>query len=157
MNRKEQEGQKTQYLRAIFDAFPHPAFIVDAELRIQDFNVAAKPLLGSAPAMALHRRSGEALHCIHADLKGCGEGVFCKHCIIRRSAFKALNGKGTHRELHKGELRSGNDTLSIELLITSSRLPDILPPRVLLVLEEVTKPAMAHKPRHGHGQAQVRD
>ena len=157
MNHKVQGEQRARYFRAIFDALTHPAFIVDGELRIQDYNLAAKPLFGANPAMALHRRGGEAIHCIHADLKGCGEANICKDCVIRNSALKAFSGKGTHRELHKAELRKGNSKVSIELLITSSRLPDILPPRVLLVLEDVTKLRTMHKPFHDSRRPQMRD
>ena len=157
MNPKVQGKQTAQYFRSIFDALPHPALIVDGELRIQDYNLAAKPLFGANPAMALHRRGGEAIHCIHADLKGCGGADICKDCIIRNSAMKALSGKGTYRELHNAELHEGNRKVSIELLITSSRLPDILPPRVLLVLEDVTKLRTMHKPFHDPRRAPMRD
>jgi PAS domain-containing protein len=157
MNRKVQREQRAQYFRAIFDAIPHPALIVDGELRIQDYNLAAKPLFGANPAMALHRPGGEAIHCIHADLKGCGGANICKDCIIRNSAMKAFSGKGTYRELHKAELRKENSNFSIELLITSSRLPDILPPRVLLVLEDVTTLRTMDKPFHDPRRSPMRD
>ncbi len=153
--KKVQAEQRAQYFRAIFDALTHPAFIVDGELRIQDYNLAAKPLFGANPAMALHRPGGEAIHCIHADLKGCGKADICKDCIIRSSAMKGFSGNGTFRELHKAELRTGNSNVSIDLLITSSRLPEILPPRVLLVLEDVTKLRTMHKP--GSRRPQMRD
>ncbi len=153
--KKVQAGQRAQYFRAVFDALTHPAFIVDGELRIQDYNLAAKPLFGANPAKALHRPGGEAIHCIHADLKGCGKADICKDCIIRNSAMKAFSGNGTFRELHKAELHTGNSSVSIDLLIISSRLPEILPPRVLLVLEDVTKLRTMHKP--SPGRPQMRD
>ncbi len=107
--------------------------------------------------MALHRAGGEAIHCIHADLKGCGKADTCKDCIIRNSAMKAFSGNGTFRELHKAELRTGNGKVSIELLITSSRLPEILPPRGLLVIEDVTKLRTTHRPFDNPGRPQMRD
>ena len=155
--KKAQAEQQAQYFRAIFDAFTQPAFIVDGELRIQDYNLAAKPLFGAHPAMALHRPGGEAIHCIHADLKGCGKADICKDCIIRNSAMKAFSGDGTCRELHKAELRTGNSKVSIDLLISSSRLPEILPPRVLLVIEDVTKLTTTQRPSHTPGRPQMRD
>jgi|SRR5581483_2733333 len=157
MNRKLRGEQSAHYFRAIFDALTNPALIVDGELRIQDYNLAAKPLFGANPAMALHRLGGEAIQCIHADLKGCGEANICKDCIIRNSAMKAFIGKGVQKELHKAELHRGNTKVRIELLITSSRLPDILPPRVLLVLEDVTTLRTRHKSFHEPRRPRIHD
>ena len=136
-----------QYLRAIFDTFPHPTFIVDADVQIQDFNTAAEQFLGPEPAMALYRRGGEALHCIHAEQKDCGKAEACQDCIIRHSINKALAGQATHRDLHKAELRTAEGTRSVDLLVTSCLLPYALPPRVLLVLEDVSQFRQSGKPR----------
>jgi PAS domain-containing protein len=138
MRNREMEEQNAQYLRAIFDAFPHPAFIVDADVQIQDFNTAAEQLLGPEPALALYRRGGEALHCIHAEMKGCGKAALCEDCVIRNSVNRALTGKTAHRELHKAELRTPKGKRAIDLLVTSSLLPYAQPPRVLLVLEDLS-------------------
>ena len=55
---REKDEQKAQYLRAIFDAIPLPTFIVDSDVRIEDYNTAAEPFLGDEPAVTLHRRGG---------------------------------------------------------------------------------------------------
>jgi PAS domain-containing protein len=138
MRNCERDEQKAQYLRAIFDAFPHPTFIVDADVQIQDFNTAGEQFLGPEPALALYRRGGEALHCIHAEMKGCGKAAPCEDCVIRNSVNKALTGKTAHRELHKAELRTPKGKRAIDLLVTASLLPYAQPPRVLLVLENVS-------------------
>ena len=51
MRNREREEQEAQYLRAIFDAFPHPTFIVDADVQIQDFNTAANNSLVPNPPL----------------------------------------------------------------------------------------------------------
>jgi PAS domain-containing protein len=130
MRNREREEQKAQYLRAIFDAFPHPTSIVDADVQIQDFNTAAEKFLGPEPALARYRRGGEVLHCIPAEMKGCGKAAPCKDCIIRNSVNRALTGKATHRELHKAELHTPKGKRAIDLFVTSSLLPYAQPPRV---------------------------
>jgi PAS domain-containing protein len=41
--------EDARHLQAIFDAIPSPTFIVDADVRIQDFNLAANQLLWPQP------------------------------------------------------------------------------------------------------------
>ena len=133
---EERDEQKTQYLRAIFDAFPLPAFIVDDDVKIHDFNTAAEGLLGQEPAMALYRRGGEALHCIHSEMNGCGKAEHCRECVIRKSVNKAFATECTHRELHLAELRTEKGVANINLLVTTSLLPYTEEPRALVILED---------------------
>jgi PAS domain-containing protein len=139
MEDQERTERMVQYLRAIFDTYPHPAFVVDADVQIQDFNTAAEAYLGPEPSLSLHRRGGEALHCIHSEPNGCGKAEPCKDCIIRNSINQALNGKATHRELHRAEVRNSKGGCAIDLLVTASLLPYAQPPRILLILEDVSE------------------
>ncbi len=132
-------AEKERYLRAIFDAMPLPAFIVDADVRIQDCNRAAAQLLGPQPLLALHRRGGDALHCLHAEANGCGGSEHCQDCVIRNSVKQALTGGDTHRQMHKAELRAQGRTVVIDLLVTTTPLPDSEPARALLILEDVSE------------------
>src|ERR1043166_4957144 len=93
----KKDDSTVQYLRTVFDAIPLPTFSVDADLCIHDFNAAAAQLLGPEPQMAFLRRGGDALHCIHAEAKGCGNNEPCKDCVIRHSVTKALAEGQTHR------------------------------------------------------------
>jgi PAS domain-containing protein len=131
--------QKVQYFRAIFDTIPVPTFIMDEDCRIQDFNAAAEAYLGPEPALALHRRGGEVLHCIHADVEGCGKAEPCKDCIIRKSVGRALGGKATYRAMHQAELHTKDGTANIDLLVSASLLPYTESPRALVVLENVNE------------------
>ena len=135
---EERDEQRIQYLRAIFDAFPVPAFIVDDDVKIHDFNTAAEALLGPEPAMALCRRGGEALHCIHSEMKGCGKAEHCRDCVIRNSVNKAFTTESTCREMHEAELRTAKSVARIKLLVTTNLLPYTEEPRALLILEEAS-------------------
>jgi PAS domain-containing protein len=149
---QDTEEKKAQYLRAIFDAIPLPAFVVDADVRIQDFNTAAEQYLGPDPALALYRRGGEALHCINAEMAGCGRAKPCEDCVIRKSVVQAMTGRAACRQVHRAELRSGKGTTAVELLVTASLLPYTEPPRALLILEDIT----AFIREHGRGNIRRR-
>ena len=131
--------EKWDYLRAIFDAIPLPTFIVDEDVRIQDYNAAGAQLLGPEPRLALLHRGGDALHCIHSEANGCGHSEPCQDCVIRNSVNGLFAGGGTHRLTHKAELRSGGNTLVIDLLVTATRFPDPEARRALLILEDVSE------------------
>ena len=135
---QEWEEQRVQYLRTVFDTVPLPAFVVDADVCIRDFNTAAEVFLGADAELALHRRGGEVFHCIHAEENGCGKGVRCKDCVIRNAVTKAMSGESTCREIHRAELRTPKGNTQIDLLITASLLPYTPSPRALLLLENLT-------------------
>jgi len=144
----ERDEQRIQYLRAIFDGFPVPAFIVDDDVKIHDFNTAAEALLGPEPAMALFRRGGEALHCIHSEMNGCGKAEPCQDCVIRTSVKKAISTQAVFREFHKAELRTSKGVAKINLLVTTNLLPYTEEPRVLVIPEDVAgKLTAGHKRR----------
>lgn len=126
-------------MRTVFDTIPMPTFVVDDDVRIQDFNAAARLVLGPEPESAFHRRSGDAMHCIHAEAKGCGQSEPCKKCVIRNSVRKAISGKATHRETHRAGLRTQGNTAAIDLLVSATPLPEGGAPRVLLLLEDVSE------------------
>lgn len=132
---EERDEQRAQYLRAVFDAFPVPAFIVDNDVQVQDFNTAAEHFLGPDASRALHRRGGEVLHCIHAETNGCGKTDFCHDCIIRNGVNRAFAAQETHRERHHAEVRTKKGVTAIDLLVTVSLLPYTDQPRALLILE----------------------
>ena len=157
MTDEERSQRQAQYSRALFDSFPHPTFIVDADVQIQDFNEAAGQFLGPEPASALYRRGGEAFRCIHAEAKGCGKGEQCKDCIIRNSIKEALAGKTIRRLLQKAEIRTPEGKHEIELLVTASLLPYAHPPRVMLVLEDVAEFNQAAQTRPITSPRQRRD
>jgi hypothetical protein len=139
MNSGQNDVEKRQYLRTIFDSLPLPTFIVDEDVCIHDYNAAAAFLLGPEPELAFHRRGGEALHCLQSEAKGCGQGESCGDCVIRNSVKAAIEGRVTHRQIHKAELRTQNGTVVVDLVVTATPLPEAEPRRVLLLLEDVSE------------------
>ena len=145
MHGQERDELWLQYSRAIFDGIPLPAFIMDQDVVIQDFNTAAEHFLGPDPTWALCRRSGEVLHCVHSEVNGCGRAEPCEDCVIRGSVSAAIAGRNTWRRAHTVCLRDGGRSAVVELRITASLLPYAEQPRVLVVLEVVT-PAETERP-----------
>ena len=139
MSCPREDEEKTQYLRTIFDTIPLPTFIVDEDVRIEDFNSAAESFLGPEPVVALHRRGGEAFHCLNAESRGCGKAEPCRDCALRNCVKRAIDGRATHQELITVELRNQQGSNPIDLLITANLLPYSESPRVLVILENVTE------------------
>jgi len=137
------EGQKDaetgRYWRAVFDANPLPMFVVDEDVRIEDFNTAAAQLLGPESRRKLRFRGGDALHCIHAQVSGCGRGEFCRDCVIRNSVQRALQGGRTCRQTHKAELCNEDGIVGLDLLVSTTPLSAGENPRVLLILEDISE------------------
>ncbi|MEI7808477.1 MAG: PAS domain-containing protein [Verrucomicrobiota bacterium] len=130
---------QTNRWRVIFDALPLPAFIVDEDVRILDFNPAAEKLLGFAPKSALRRRGGEVFHCVQVGKAGCGKSKSCKNCAIRNSVADAIKGLNTRRKFCQPELRDSRGVVLVSLFVTASLLPETSPPQALLVLEDVAE------------------
>jgi len=152
---QERDEQRVQYARALFDGIPLPAFVVDEDVVIRDFNLAAEAFLGPEPASALFRRGGEVLHCIHAAANGCGRAQRCEDCVIRNSVAQAIAGRNTWRQSHQAELREGKRSLFVDLRLTASLLPFTEQPRVLIVLELLGPDPALFLPAEKHAQAQA--
>jgi len=109
-------------LRSVLDAMPALVFVVDHDVRIQDYNAAAGEFLSAKRTAIIKRRGGEVLHCVHAtDVpEGCGRGPFCTNCIIRNSVEKAFDGHRVVRRRAKMEILREATMLEIYALVTSS-------------------------------------
>jgi PAS domain-containing protein len=149
MSPEARDEESQLYLRAIFDGIPTPAFIVDEDVRIQDFNAAAEEFLGMESAAALEGLCGDAFHCVNAEQHGCGKAEPCRACAIRNSVKAAVSGAPIHRKMHVAKLRTPTRTVRQELLISATLLPYTETPRVLLVLEDLSKIVAYRKSRKG--------
>ncbi len=86
--------QQNPAARAVFDALPMVALILDGERRIHAVNRTAEVLFGAPGARIVGSPPGEALRCLnHLRAEGgCGTGPACEQCLLRRSADEALAG-----------------------------------------------------------------
>jgi PAS domain-containing protein len=133
--------KKTEMLKAVFDTIPSMIFIVDHDVRIQDYNAAAAALLSGKRNTIIKRRGGDVLNCLHStDVpEGCGLSSFCTHCVIRNSVTEAFQGKHIIRRRTKVEIIRNGKKIDIYALITASPLHFEQNPLVLLVIEDISE------------------
>jgi PAS domain-containing protein len=141
------ESEKTDILRVAFDAMPSLVFVVDQDVRIEEYNSAASELLLAERTTVLKQRAGEILHCVHSTEvpEGCGRGSTCNHCVVRNSVTEAFQGDRIVRRRAKMELiRSGENT-EIYALITASPFAFQDRSLALLVIEDISELAELHR------------
>ncbi|MDW7709407.1 MAG: PAS domain-containing protein [Deferrisomatales bacterium] len=80
--------------RALFDALPLGAFLVDRDRVVQAVNARGRQFLGSEVEDAMGLRPGEALRCVNSlhCPEGCGHAPACQGCVLRECAEQALAG-----------------------------------------------------------------
>ena len=141
------EKEKRDMLSAVFDALPSLVFVVDQDVRIQEYNAAASDLLMAERKTILKQRAGEILYCIHSNEvpEGCGRSPSCKDCIIRNSVTEAFQGSHVVRRRSRIELIKDTKKIEIYALITTS--PFFFQDRqlALLVIEDISEIAELYR------------
>ena len=134
-------------LRAVFDALPSLVFVVDRDVRIQEYNAAASELMMAERETILRRRAGEILHCIHSDEvpQGCGRSSSCRDCIIRNSVNLAFAGKRVVRRRAKIELLRSGSKREMYGLVTVSLFAFEGKDHALLVIEDISEIAALYR------------
>lgn len=125
--------------RAVFDALPIPAFLVNRDVQILELNRAAEKFCGQTRNMVHHRRGGDVLGCLHSGerAEGCGYSEACKGCIIRNSVRQSLAGQNVAHRQVKLQLSHGMAIEEVEVLITASSLSSGDEAQALLLLEQI--------------------
>ena len=128
-------------MKLVFDFFPAPVFLVDAEACILDFNVAAGRRFAIARTAILQQRLGDAQHCLHAHdvVSGCGTGAACRTCVLRETIGAAIHGAPVVRRPHQLELAHLGSGGVVDVLITANLFPLLAIPAVLLVIEDINE------------------
>ncbi len=128
----------TDLMRRVFDALPSLVFVVDHDVRILEYNAAAKPFLEKKTAV-IKQRAGNVLHCIHAvqSERGCATTPFCETCVIRNSVSGAAQGNRIVRVRKRLQLIQNEETQDIYALISASPFEYTHQRLVLLVIELV--------------------
>ena len=131
----------SEMMRSVFDALPSLVFVVDDDVRIQEYNAAAAEFLLVQRSAILKRRGGEVLHCLHStDVpEGCGRAPFCKNCIIRNSVTEVFQGNRIVRRRTRLEIIRDGEKIEIYALITTSPFRYKERQLVLLVIEDISE------------------
>jgi PAS domain-containing protein len=135
------EREKTDMLKTVFDALPSLLFVVDQDVRIQEYNAAALDFLKAESKAVIKQRAGEVFHCVHSREvpDGCGRSPFCENCIIRNSVMEAFQGNRVVRRRTRIELIREGNMLEIYALITTSPFSFQDRSLVLLVIEDISE------------------
>ena len=136
-----EHSDKTELLKTVFDVIPSLIFVVDDDVRIQEYNATAAEFLLEKREAILKRRGGEVLHCLHStDVpEGCGRAPFCKDCVIRNSVTEAFQGNRVVRRRTKIEIIRDRNKLEIYALITASLFRFKERQLVLLLIEDISE------------------
>jgi hypothetical protein len=141
------ETTSDSMLKTVFDALPSMIFVVDDDVRIQEFNAAASDLLDVQRGVVLKQRAGDVLHCVHSieTNEGCGRSSSCKDCVIRNSVGDAFQGKRIVRRRVRTELIRENGKTEVYALVTAS--PFVFEGRnlVLLAIEDISEIAELYR------------
>ena len=123
--------------RMLFDAMPMPVFVVDEDVTILEYNAAASKLLAKSKQAWIGRRSGQALHCVHAEdvPEGCGRGPACLECVLRESVRAASRGQRVSRKLTPMELMIKGKPTHLNLSVTCRPFQYERHAFILLILE----------------------
>jgi PAS domain-containing protein len=127
----------TDLIANVFDALPLPAFVVDRDFNIVDFNLAGAGLLDRVPFALLRLRGAEQLQCIHSIEAEDGEATEpCPECIANnfvRAVFGEAQARRSTRRLRLSNAGKPEDT---DFLITIAPIPDESEPLALLLLDD---------------------
>ena len=132
---------RTTFYRSILDAVPTPILVVEDDVRVVDYNLAAESLLSADRDLVIRQRGGEAIHCIHATDSplGCGRGPHCADCVLRRSVDQALEGRKVSRARTHAVLVRAGASVDVQLLVTTAPLAVDGRHLVLLILEDISE------------------
>lgn len=131
--------REESFVKVMLDAYPAPIFVVDDDVRITRFNQAGKEMLGPRPRLALRKRGGEVLHCIHANETpdGCGHAVACKTCVIRNSVNDSFAGHKKVRRKARLEVVTAAGVTELYFLVTAAPFTYHRARFCLLVIEDI--------------------
>jgi PAS domain-containing protein len=131
-------GGSEQFFEQVFHAVPSPMFVVDEDVRVQQYNRAAEALVGSRGDHPEFVRAGDLLHCIHAEESpgGCGRSDSCRICVVRGAVLKAAVGGTVYRREAKVTLLSQGRPVEAEFQVTTCPFTALDKRYVLLTLEE---------------------
>jgi len=129
----------TDLIANVFDVLPLPAFVVDHDFNVIDFNLAGARLLDRVPFAVLRLRGGDRLQCIHSIETAEGAATqACQECIVKNFVREVFDEAKSCRKTAQMRLtRQGKAAAEVDFLITVVPIPDESEPLALLILDDV--------------------
>jgi PAS domain-containing protein len=130
---------ETDLIANIFDELPLPAFVLDHDFNIVDFNFAGARLLDRVPCATLRLR-GRRLQCIHSIETGDDAATFpCQECLVKNFFRKVINESRAGRKTGRLRLTTGGKASDVDFLITITPLQAGAEQLDLLILDDATE------------------
>jgi hypothetical protein len=126
------------FLNTILDRITFPAFLMDGDVRIHEYNLAGILLFDIEFCRVNRVRCGDAFRCVYSMPDGCGESKACKNCVIRNSVRKSYNDIKANREQTEIQLIKGNNIEQIQMVVTTEPLQYNDELYVIVILEDIT-------------------
>ena len=133
-------------LNTILDIIPSPIFLMDDDVRIHVYNLAAISLFDMELDRVIRMRCGDAFYCVYSMPDGCGGREACKECVIRNSVRKSYGGSKVVREKTDIQLVRGNKVEQIQMLVTTEPLKYNDELYAIVILENISAD---HKDKQG--------
>ena len=127
----------TDLIANVFDVLPLPAFVVDHDYNIVDFNLAGARLLDRVPFAMLRLRGDDRLQCIHSIGNEGGATQACPECIVKNFVKEVFDNGKTCRKTERMRLTREGKAADVDFLITVVPIPDEPEPLALLILDDV--------------------
>ncbi len=138
----EQElRDREQELAAIYDNAPLIILLVDGERRVIKANKQAEMFASGSVTDLLGRLAGKALRCLHSadDLRGCGFGMHCAHCILRGSILSTMQtGKSQQQVEVTLPFAGSGGQVNRTFLVSTLRLDLRGQPMALVTMQDIT-------------------
>jgi PAS domain-containing protein len=129
----------TDLIANVFDALPLPAFVVDRDFNVIDFNLAGAKLLDRVPFAVLRPRGSDRLQCVHSiETEDEDSAHACQECIVKNFVKEVFENANARRKIGRTRLtREGQAPAEVDFLITVAPITDELEPLALLVLDDL--------------------
>lgn len=130
----------TDLIANVFDSLPLPAFVVDHDFNIIEFNLAGAKLLDRMPFAVLRLRGGEQLQCIHStESTGDGAAGVCQDCFGKNFVREVFSSAQTGRSTARLRLTDNGRAEDVNFLITVAPISDESEPMALLILDDASE------------------
>jgi PAS domain-containing protein len=130
----------TDLIANVFDVLPLPAFVVDHDFNVIEFNLAGARLLDRVPFAVLRPRGGEQLQCIHSiETADDAATEACQECIVKNFVKEVFDEAKACRKTGRLRLTNEGKPAEVDFLITVAPIPDESEPLALLVLDDIAE------------------
>ncbi len=142
-----EEKINSEIFKLAFDTMPLWIFVVDKDLRIQEYNEQASKIVGTKKDVVIKKRTGDVLQCINSKdtVQGCGASQMCSNCIIRNSINESFKGNRIFRSRTRIEIIDKENKKDIYALITTCPFVYNEEHLALLIIEDIDEIAELHR------------